>query len=149
MRAPGHDPQIRVCKENGVEYLLYTEDFRSKTNQGGLSGHRHIPKTVKVVANPDFDRDPVCLYKKYIGLLPNQTKTSALYRYPLSVNTCTPTQWFSEKPIGVNSLKKIVGNLIKEAGLSGKYSNHSWRALAATHMFQGGGRTGDKRDNRA
>ena len=40
--------------------------------------------------------------------------------------------------MGVNSLKKIVSNLAKEAGLVGHYSNHSLRASMATCMYQSG-----------
>ncbi len=42
LRCPPHDPQITVCVDSkGVKYLLYCEDACSKTNQGGLTGHRH------------------------------------------------------------------------------------------------------------
>ncbi len=38
LRAPGFDPQIVIKKnEKGVKYLQYTEDFHSKTNQGGIA----------------------------------------------------------------------------------------------------------------
>ncbi len=138
LRAPGFDPQVKVCEEEGVEFLWYTEDGKSKTNQGGLSGRKHVPKSVKVPANPDFDRDLVRLYKKYVGLLPRNSKTSALYRYPLQPHRCTPCQWFSDKPIRVNCLKKIVSSLTKQAGLTGKFTNHSLRATAATRMYTSG-----------
>ncbi len=40
--------------------------------------------------------------------------------------------------MGVNSLKKIVSTLAKEAGLVGHFTNHSLRAMAATRMYNGG-----------
>ncbi len=138
LRAPGFDPQVRICSEGGVEYLQYTQDARSKTNQGGLTRRKFVPKCVKVPKSPDEDRDLVRLYKKYVGLLPKPTKVSALYRYPLSSSRCMPCQWYSEKPIGVNCLKKMVANLTKEAGLSGRYTNHSLRVTAATRMYCSG-----------
>ncbi len=57
LRVPGFDPQVKICQEQGVDYLLYTEDACSKTNQGGLSGRKHVPKTVRVPTGPDFDRN--------------------------------------------------------------------------------------------
>ncbi len=138
LRAPGFDLQVNVVVEDGVELLVYTQDAKSKTNQGRLTGQKFVPKSVRVPPSPDFDRDLVRLYKKYMGLLPKESKCSALYHYALLTNKCTPVQWFSEKPIGVNCLKKTVSSLTKQAGLTGRYTNHSLRATAATHMYSFG-----------
>ncbi len=46
--------------------------------------------------------------------------------------------WYTEKPLGVNALKKIVSNLTQKAGLVGHFSNHSLRASAATRMYEQG-----------
>ncbi len=138
LRAPGFDPQVNVVVEDGVELLVYMQDAKSKTNQGGLTGRKFVPKSVRVPPSPDFDRDLVRLYKKYVGLLPKESKCSALYRYALSTNKCTPVQWFSEKPIGVNCLKKTVSSLTKQAGLTGRYTNHSLHATAVMRMYSSG-----------
>ncbi len=37
LRGPGHNPQIEVCKDTeGRKFLLYKEDYQTKTNQGGV-----------------------------------------------------------------------------------------------------------------
>ncbi len=47
LRAPGFEPQIVMKKnEKGVRYLKYSEDFHSKTNQGGIGDRKHKPKVV-------------------------------------------------------------------------------------------------------
>ncbi len=78
------------------------------------------------------------LFLKYTSLLPVQGKSEALYKYPLSDKKLTGKTWYADKPVGVNSLKKIVSTLAKEAGLVGHFTNHSLRATAATRMFNGG-----------
>ncbi len=123
---------------SGEKVLVYKADAKSKTNQGGLTGHKYSPKVVRVPTNPNFDRDLVRLFQKYCRLLPHATKCSALYRYPLSPNSVTPSTWYTEKPLGVNALKKIVSNLTGKAGLVGRYSNHSLRASAAMRMYEQG-----------
>ncbi len=74
-----------MTDEKGVKYLSYTEDLKSKTNQGGLASWKHKPKSVNVYGNSvNSDRDLVCLYEKYVALLPSNPKCSALYKYSLS-----------------------------------------------------------------
>ncbi len=55
--------------------------------------------------------------KPYFVSLP-RTKCSALYRFPATGRSLTPRVWYSEKPMGVNSLKKVVKNLAERAGLT-------------------------------
>ncbi len=139
LRCPGHDCQFTVCTDSasGATYLQYVEDEQKKTNQGGLQGRRSERKVVKIWGNPDPTRD-VRLFLKYTGLLPIDGKSEALYKYPLSDKKLTGKTWYADKPVGVNSLKKIVGNLAKEAGLVGHFTNHSLCAMAATRMYNGG-----------
>ncbi len=125
--------------EKGQKYLSFTEDLKSKTNQGGLGGRKHTPKTLNMYGNSEnSDRDLVRLYEKYTSLLPHGGKCSALYKYSLSPGHCTPRCWYSDKPVSVNSLKKVVQNMMKEAGIDGRFTNHSLRATTATRMFQKG-----------
>ncbi len=47
-----------------------------------------------------------------------------------------PGTWYTDKPLGVNSLKKVMKKLTQAAGVKGKFSNHSLRATMATKLFQ-------------
>ncbi len=91
------------------------------------------------------DQDLVHLYQRYVSLLPANGKCHALYKYSLSKNRISPRQWYSDKPLGVNALKKIVKNLTESAGLKGHFTNHSLQATTATRLFQSGV-TGHKSD---
>ena len=127
-----------MTDEKGVKYLSYTEDLKSKTNQGGLASWKHKPKSVNVYGNSvNSDRDLVCLYEKYVALLPSNPKCSALYKYSLSSGRCTPRCWFTDKPVGVNSLKKVISDM-KDAGIEGRFTNHSLRVSTVTRMFRKG-----------
>lgn len=128
-----------MTDEKGVKCLSYTEDLKSKTNQGGLVGHKHKPKSVNVYGKSvNSDKDLVWLYEKYVALLLTNPKCSVLYKYSLSSGCCTPKSWFTDKPVGVNSLKKVVSNMMKDAGIKGHFTNHSLCASTMTRMFRKG-----------
>ena len=74
----------------------------------------------------------------YFKYLPPQSKV--FYLRPLSsfadgisLKKCS----FSKQQLGVNTLKQIVPDICK-SGCGAKYSNHSLRATAITHMFNSG-----------
>ncbi len=46
--------------------------------------------------------------------------------------------WYTNKPVGVNTLKKVVSDMMKEAGIEGRFTNHSLRATTATRMYDKG-----------
>lgn len=58
--------------------------------------------------------------------------------YPVSKHRQTTTTWYSENPVGVNTLKATVKRLAKEAKLEGHFTNHSLRLTAATRLYQAG-----------
>ncbi len=140
LRNPYFNPQIMVktSDKSGMKYLLYTEDVVSKTNQGGLSGRKMSPKVVKAFGNPNPQCDLVRLYQKYVSLCPPEPKSDALYKYSLCESNRRPCQWYSDKPLGINAISKCVSNLMKQAGKTGNYTNHSLWVTAATRMFEGG-----------
>ncbi len=140
LRCPPFNCQLTISRDSANEkVLLYQEDFKTKTNQGGLSGRKFVPKQVKIYPNTaNSDRDPVRLFEKYVGLLPSDGKCSAFYKYGLKSTRLSPVQWYADKPLGVNALKKIVKELTSQAGLVGNFTNHSLRSTAATRMYSKG-----------
>ena len=140
LRCPPHDPQIVVKHDvDGSAFLEYTEDDKSKTFQGSIHSRLKKRKVVPIQGNKVHpEQDLVRLYQKYISLLPPKGKCQALYKYSLGKNCLSPGTWYSDKPMGVNALKVVVKNIAKEAGLEGKFSNHSLRASTATRLFQSG-----------
>ena len=88
---PGFNPQIVMKKnEKGVKYLEYTEDFHSKTNQGGIKDRKHVAKSVRAYRHTSQERNVVYLYQKYVGLLPENCKNDALYKYSAVAGKRTP-----------------------------------------------------------
>ncbi len=150
LRGPGFKPQIEVlCDQSGKKFLQYTEDMCSKFNQGGLKHKWVKPKVVCAYGNERNDRNLVRLYEKYCTLLPANPKTSALYKYPI----CPPRVWYTDKPLGMNKVRDIVKNMMNNAGIDGRFTNHSLRITAAMHMYARGvdeqvikERTGHKSD---
>ena len=138
LRAPGFNPQITVQKGKGWKFLLYQEDRKSKTNQGGISHRKYQPRTARIYENVEnTDRCPVHLFEKYTSLLPDG-KTNAFYKKEICDRKRSPKQWYVDKPIGINSLRLVVKSLCSKVGLSGKFTNHSLRVSAATRLYQKG-----------
>ncbi len=81
-------------------------------------------------------RNVVNLFAQYIRLLPSEQKNPSLYKYALSASKRTASQWYSDCPVGVNPLKKVVKGIMCRGGLKGKYTNHSLRATCVTRMFE-------------
>ncbi len=92
LRCPPHDPQIVMKKDlDGMPYLIYTEDDKSKTFQGGINSCPKKRKVMPIHGNKIHpERNLVRLYQKYISLLPPNGKCQALYKYSLSLNRLTP-----------------------------------------------------------
>ncbi len=134
-----HDPQITVqIDSEGNEYLLYKEDIHSKTNQGGLKTRKLTPKTVKAYGHSEYNRNVVRLYKKYVSLLPDNGKLDAFYKYSLTSSRQTGHTWYSDKPLGINTINKTVKILMSEISKIGHFTNHSLHVLAATRMYSEG-----------
>ena len=80
LRRPGFGPQIMYTTDtDGVPCLVYNEDACSKTNQGGLCNKYNEPRQVYCYESDDWQRCPVRLFRKYIGLLPKGGKHCELY----------------------------------------------------------------------
>ena len=79
---------------------------------------------------------PVRLIEKYLNLLPKTGRKANFYLQ--SLVKLRPNCWYSSTPVGVNTLRKCVGELLKNAGLDGYFTNHSLRRTCVTRLFQAG-----------
>ena len=135
LRGMGFNSQIKwKMDRNGQRYFTYTEDIGLKTNKGGLKHRKVQPKVVDVYAISDTRRCPVRILYKYFCRMPINRKCSALYLRPIPTYT-GGDRWFYDAPVGVNKLQSIVKTVCRNAGLEGKYTNHSLRSTAATRMY--------------
>ena len=67
---------------------------------------------------------------------PSDRPADAFYLQPLQKPK--GDKWFSKVPCSHTTLQKIVPEVMKAAGISGYFTNHSLRASAATRLFEGG-----------
>ena len=80
LRRPGHNPQIiHETDSEGFPCLIYREDAKSKTNQGGLSSAYKEPRVMYCYESDNLERCAVRLNRKYFGLLPKTSKHKELY----------------------------------------------------------------------
>ena len=93
-------------------------------------------KVVWVRLSSNINQSPVRLTEKYMNLLPKEGTKPNFYLQ--SLRKFKPYCWYSTMPVGINSLHKVVGELLKNGGLDGFFTNHSLRCTCATHLFQAG-----------
>ena len=85
-------------------------------------------KSVSIFAVPEAgNRCHVFLLDLYITKLPKQAfEQDVFYLQPLSKGSNKPGQpWFTTKPVGKNTLAKMVKEMCVDAGIGGNKTNHS------------------------
>ena len=122
------------CPPNGTAHLTYTENY-SKNNKGGLLHRKIKPKQVTCYANEDNpNRCLIQLFQKYVSHRPSDA--TCFYLTPL--RKLKSDIWYSNMPVGHNTLSSTVGRICKQAGILGFKTNHSLRVTSATRLFQSG-----------
>ena len=109
--------------------LIYFENY-SKNNQGGLLHRKVKPKSVTNDSDPQ--RCLVCLFQTYLRHRPHDNPN--FYLTPL--RQPKGDIWYSNVPVGHNTLSRTVARLCKSAGIPGYKTNHSLRVTCATRLFQ-------------
>ena len=123
----------------GQRCVVYTEDTTTKTNDGGLASLRKDRKVVWIYPSSNVNRCPMRLIDKYISLCPEiRSEKLRCNFYVRSLERPNPAQWYSNRVVGVNTLRKYVQEMLKSAKLDGFFTNHSLRRTSTTRLFQAG-----------
>ena len=126
---------------NGKEVQSYVyREFGSKNRQGNFSSlnmHK-IVRQHQNTTNPE--RCHVQILDKYLSKIPKEAQSKdVFYLTPLLKKPIHPSKpWYTTTPVGRNRLNVMLKEMCQEAGLSGKFTNHSLRAYGATTLFQAG-----------
>ena len=136
---PDQKSQLSFERDShGVRCLVYREDSVTKTHDGGIRDMRHDRKTVWIHPNTvKPDRCTVMLVDKYVSLCPFDYHKKSNF-YLQSRNKPTPAVWYSREVLGENSIGKVIGALMKDAGYEGFFSGHSLCRSGGTRLFQAG-----------
>ena len=135
-----HPSQLTFqMNDYGVKCLVYTEDTVTKANDGGLKSMRNEHKIVWVYPSSNVTCCPVCLVEKYMKLCPPITPNTKKFNFYLrSLEKYSPTQWYSEQVVGLNTIKKVIKKMLENAKLDGFFTNHSLRCSGTTRLFNEG-----------
>ena len=139
LRRPGGCTPSQISFETNsmnVKCLVYPEDNVTKTNLGGIRDQKKERKIVWIKPSRNVNRCPVRLVAKYINLLSKVGKKPNLYLH--SMRKPKPNCWFTTSPLGINKVRTVVSQMLKDAGLDGFFTNHSLRRTAATRLFRAG-----------
>ena len=134
--APDEESQIKFDRINGKRCFIYREDTVSKTHDGGLKDMYSDRKEVVVFPSDNYDRDPVRLVDKYLGLCPAQYVKKNFYLQ--SLRKPTPATWYGYQVVGEKSIGKIVSDLMASAGYKGYFTGHSLHRSGTTRLSNAG-----------
>ena len=133
------DSQINIVKIDGKDALVYRE-FQSKTRQGGISDRGKNPARVSYsFCTGVRSRCLVELFRKYLFLGPRGS-----YHWPrFYVQTDPKWQpgsdyWYTNRPVGKNTLGGYIEDMMKRGGVEGNFKNHSMRKATCTRLFRKG-----------
>ena len=139
LRRPGGCTSSQLSFESnslGVKCLVYKEDTVTKTNRGGLHDMKKERKIVWIKPNSDPTRWPIRIVQKYINLLPVGGSRPNLYLH--SLKKPKPYVWYGESPLGINKVRSVVKEMLRDVGLDGFFTNHSLHRTAASRLYQAG-----------
>ena len=102
-----------------------------------MKGRKIKQKVVRHHANiNNQERCFLPLFKRYRALCPSYAPPHAFYLQPL--RSPTASCWYSNRPLGHNTLRNTVARLCSSAGIQGYKTNHSLRATATSRLYQSG-----------
>ena len=132
--------ETSVVDGNELSCYVYCE-YGSKNRPGNFTSlilENKIVRQYENVKNPG--KCHVKILDKYLSLIPTEEKErDAFYLTPLPCKPQDPSMpWYSAVPVGRNWLDSMLKKMCQEAGVLGKYSNHSLRAGGATTIYQVG-----------
>ena len=123
---------IKLTQTQSGEVLVYTNQYR-KNFRGGLHQRNVGPKIVKAFScESEPSRCIIETYKLYAKLRPLNGKCKAFYLQPLT--KYTTEQWYSDTPVGHNSLTTMIKGLTEAAGLEGTFTNHSLKKTTGSRL---------------
>ena len=130
----------QLKRNHDPDHYVYHENV-SKTNSGSFRKLHVKGKIVPIYACPEAgERCPVNILDTYLSRLPSKAHESDLfYLRPLSeAPTDASAPWYAAVPVGKDTLQNKLSNMCKQAGISGKKTNHSLRAASAIQMYDSG-----------
>ena len=133
------DSQISIVKVDGKDALIYRE-FTSKTRQGGIADCGKVnPRVSYAFCSGYRPRCFVELFRKYIFLGPKGNFHWPRFYVQTDVNWAPGSDyWYTNRPIGKNTLGKYIQTMMAAAKIEGHFRNHSTRKSTCTRLFQEG-----------
>ena len=119
-----------IQKKVGLQYIVHRDTLtkaRREKDDEGYSGHMYeIPGSAKC---------PVSLFVAYKAVL--NPKQECMWQRP-KPNAPSEGPWYTNAPLGINTLGAKVKTISTKAGCSQKYTNHSPRATTVTVLDDAG-----------
>ena len=106
-----------------------TQQWPTMNYPGGLNVIERKEREARMYENDNQD-DGYTALKHYLQKA--NPKCTAFFQYPKKTSAIEDAVWYEARPLGINSLAKIMKTISEEARLSQTYNNHCNRATAIT-----------------
>ena len=115
------------------EFIEMSFNEMTKNHQ---TNEKHNPKT-RMYAHESQENCPISSLKKYLSKLDDEC--DIFFTYPKkNIKDHANEKWYTSKPLGSNTLCKMMGSISTRLGLSMQYTNHSIRATTVTQLSKAG-----------
>ena len=113
----------------GRNYATMSHDKLSKNHPGGLKDVESTEKEARMHETED-QGDGYKALKLFLQKV--NPKCTAIFQYPKKNSMALDAVWYEARPLGINSLAKMMKTISEKARLSKIYTNHCVRATAIT-----------------
>ena len=129
LRTIQKDDIIFKVDEHGTEYATLGFNALEKNHQGLSAREREHSQQMYATGNEDC---PLMSLKFYLSKL--NENCSAFFQRPKTVNWEGQPSWYSNSPVGFNTLGNMMPVISEAAKLSLRYTNHCIRATTVTML---------------
>ena len=131
---------ITVGEDEHGRYLAFKE--RTTKTRQGVSNEARVAPPKAYQNDDDPKRCPIKLYELYTKCRP-QSMFGDDTPFYLSINNMIKDKsnhkaWFKCSAMGKNSLGNLMKGMVLEAGVSGRFTNHTARKTSITNLLQAG-----------
>ncbi|XP_031572245.1 uncharacterized protein LOC116306345 [Actinia tenebrosa] len=127
------DGLLRIKDAVGCDYALMSHQEATRNHQGGYGDTNEV---LTRLYSTNTEGDAYWCLKLYISKL--NLLQEAFFQKPKQLINAADPVWYENKPLGVNSLAKMMKNISIGANLSKVYTNHSVRSTSITTLSNSG-----------
>lgn len=126
---------IKITTDENGRKLAKFNERTTKTRKGTTRDSRPFPPVMtQNLTNPNHC--PLFHLEMYLAKRPTMANDAdaPFYLHPAAPSKISPDTWYSQRPLGINALGKMMKRIAFDGGLTGRLTNHSIRRTAISRL---------------